>query len=377
MYLFNNNKRKKHQIISINELIQYTKKGNRVFYPFVRMNSYQITLATTNKIWCNDIRELESTGTIKNINNFSIFKMKKDDIEVEKPPKGINPFKIKDFNSQYMKGFLPALLPSVYEYGPNGFTIVDIIKLSGYIVIDLDHLSETELQLEKVRLMTYPYVSCVFLSPRGEGLKVICKYKIPDNIQYNELFLVEFWKQLNEKICYDLNTQQDESAKDVNRVCYMSYDIDIQFQDATEFNTGIDIEKISTTLIEEREEKINREYQHPIDIKELMKEIFNFIKDCRERNIPTIEPHDYESYQRICAAMCNLVDYNESLKEMAFDLFLKFVEGSPHYWNYEMTQRNFSRTRFDSFWVKSQRRARPYTKATFKPYMEKIKVLYF
>ena len=98
-----------------------------------------------------------------------------------------------------------------------------LILHSGLIAIDFDHLGDRLSELRS-RLITDRYTYMLFVSPSGDGLKLIVK--IPDNKDTHPLSaaaLTDYYKE--EKL---------DEFKDLSRVCFESYDPDIYFNPESE-----------------------------------------------------------------------------------------------------------------------------------------------
>ena len=129
------------------------------------------------------------------------------------PRKAIGPFKKK----------LPAIMFSGrFERRANDA----LVEHSGIIVADFDELGSEQATVSE-KLRSSLHVSFMFKSPSGEGLKV--GVKVPaDAARHADSF------RAIAKHVYDLTgVRVDESGKDVARLCYVSYDPDLEvFDDA-------------------------------------------------------------------------------------------------------------------------------------------------
>ena len=111
-----------------------------------------------------------------------------------------------------------SLFPCVQFAGTFGGSgkAVDIINMSGLIVIDFDHVKD----LEKVReqLKTDKYVYMLFTSPSKDGVKVIIKHNLTDPNKWKGLFndLLDYFAK-NHNIIADL------SGKDISRMCFLPF----------------------------------------------------------------------------------------------------------------------------------------------------------
>lgn len=120
-----------------------------------------------------------------------------------------------------------------------------IIEHSGLICLDFDGYESVDLmQQEKARLMQDKYVMSVFISPSGNGLKVIVK--IPATPEDHK----RYFDALGEHFGSD---KFDISTKNVSRVCYESYDKDIYINvDSEVWNTLADYEYRPVDKIKDR-----------------------------------------------------------------------------------------------------------------------------
>jgi len=110
-----------------------------------------------------------------------------------------------------------------------------IDKHSGFICLDFDgYEKQKELLQDKERFCKDSYVYSCFISPSGNGLKVIVR--IPPDIDNH----VYYFRALEE---YFNSNYFDKNCKDISRVCYESYDPLIHINDkATTWDIIADIE---------------------------------------------------------------------------------------------------------------------------------------
>lgn len=109
------------------------------------------------------------------------------------------------------------------ESGRNGKvswrTDKGLVEHSGIICLDLDKFdNEFEMMAVKSELMNDKYVFSVFISPSGEGLKVLVK--IPREIGNHRKYFYGLKSHFN-------SANFDDSCVNEARVCYVSYDEDI------------------------------------------------------------------------------------------------------------------------------------------------------
>jgi hypothetical protein len=111
---------------------------------------------------------------------------------------------------------------------------------SSFFVFDYDHLDE-KLESMKSKLKEDSSVFAFFVSPRGNGLKVI--YKLKNAIVNHDIFS-SIYKHYATKFHIDLGADPDKTS-DASRACFFSYDPDLYVNvDATPLETeGIITEK--------------------------------------------------------------------------------------------------------------------------------------
>ena len=103
-----------------------------------------------------------------------------------------------------------------------------LLSLSGYITIDIDHISQTGLSLEELRDKLSrdrgTGVRLIFVSPSGDGLKLVCKSstEIRDSSHYEEVFQA-LRHYINSGYSGKVEIV-DKSGKDVTRLCLLPFD---------------------------------------------------------------------------------------------------------------------------------------------------------
>ena len=112
---------------------------------------------------------------------------------------------------------LKKLLPAICFSGTfNKRTDASLIQHSGLICLDFDGYDKSkELLQDKENLSKNKYVFSVFISPSGNGLKVLVK--IPADAENHTNYFNSLEKYFN-------STYFDKTSKNLSRVCYESYD---------------------------------------------------------------------------------------------------------------------------------------------------------
>jgi hypothetical protein len=94
--------------------------------------------------------------------------------------------------------------------------IDDIDKMSGLIVLDFDHLKNLEEVRKKLENDSHTFL--LFVSPSGDGLKVVVKHNLTDPVKWQYLYFELEAYYLN---AFSLKT--DKSGKDISRMCFLPF----------------------------------------------------------------------------------------------------------------------------------------------------------
>jgi hypothetical protein len=112
----------------------------------------------------------------------------------------------------------------------------EFLQSSGAICIDLDHIQN--LEAEKKRLKTIPYVFCIFKSPSGDGLKVFIQHDLSDHSRHKDLYSY-LGDQLGVRGRTDLVF--DMNCSNISHSCFWSYDPELWLnKEAQVFHIDLD-----------------------------------------------------------------------------------------------------------------------------------------
>jgi hypothetical protein len=101
-----------------------------------------------------------------------------------------------------------------------------ILEHSGFICLDFDgYATDKEMKADKAIISKNKYTYSVFVSPSGNGLKIIVK--IPRDIDNHKNYFNSLEKHFNSKYF-------DKTSKNISRVCYESYDPEIYVNTSSE-----------------------------------------------------------------------------------------------------------------------------------------------
>ena len=125
--------------------------------------------------------------------------------------------KIRAEKNKQERNELKKLLPAICFSGTfNKRTDASLMQHSGLICLDFDgYTSGKEMTEDKEKLRKNKFVFSVFVSPSGNGLKVLVK--IPEDPENHINYFNSLEKYFNSQYF-------DKTSKNISRVCYESYD---------------------------------------------------------------------------------------------------------------------------------------------------------
>lgn len=137
------------------------------------------------------------------------------------------------------KKSLPAFTPSAKFVG--GRKLEYLAEYSNCIILDIDKLSTEALQKTKQTANQSEFTFASFISPSGNGLKILVKIDTPKS-EHKETFLLvqEHYEKL-------LNLEIDKSGKDITRLCFYSSDENLYLNENSKtFVTNMDDQSTSS-----------------------------------------------------------------------------------------------------------------------------------
>lgn len=142
------------------------------------------------------------------------------------------------------KKSLPAFTPSGKFVG--GRKLEFLANYSSCIILDIDKLSANDLQNAKHLANQSEFTFASFISPSGNGLKILVKIN-SDKANHKEAFLLV-------QAHYEsfLKLEIDKSGKDVTRLCFYSWDENLYLNDNSK--TFVTLSAVEMPLIETQPE---------------------------------------------------------------------------------------------------------------------------
>jgi len=147
---------------------------------------------------------------------------------------------------------------------------------TSYFILDIDHLSEKELDIEQVftKFTTDPRIVLMFRSPSNDGIKLFFK---TDSKLYDPGKYSIFYKAFAQKFSSEYSLQQvvDKKTSDVSRACFLSYDPDVWYNGDAEpvkvssivdFDNQLEVMEVENFLKEANKDLLNLDNSTDTDI---------------------------------------------------------------------------------------------------------------
>ena len=109
-----------------------------------------------------------------------------------------------------------------------------------FVILDIDKLDLADLPDLILKTKEIEFTRVVFLSPSGRGLKIIVE--VNSEMERHGLA----YRQVSNFYEKELGVEIDKSGKDITRLCFMSYDPDIYFNEESTVFTILEDDKNST-----------------------------------------------------------------------------------------------------------------------------------
>ena len=144
------------------------------------------------------------------------------------------------------KKSLPAFTPSGKFVGGRKMEFLE--AYSNFIILDIDKLSQTDLQNAKHKANQSEYTYASFISPSGNGLKILVKVNTTKE-DHKETFLAiqKHYETL-------LNHEIDKSGKDITRLCFYSFDDKLYHNEAAKTFVTKEQNEMLSSRAESRDE---------------------------------------------------------------------------------------------------------------------------
>ena len=142
-----------------------------------------------------------------------------------------NPNATKQDKSQKKVFYFPAVTFGGTFTGTG--TAKDISVMSGLSVLDFDHIKNLPEVRQKLENDSHTFL--LFVSPSGDGLKVVVKHDLIDPLKWQylyfefEAYYLQMFKGVLDISCKQLST--DPSGKDISRMCFLPYIEDLYRND--------------------------------------------------------------------------------------------------------------------------------------------------
>ena len=164
------------------------------------------------------------------------------------------------------KKSLPAFTPSGKFVG--GRKLEFLTEYSKFIILDIDKLSTADLQKSKGIAAQSEFTYACFISPSGNGLKILVKIETPKT-EHKETFL-----KVQAHYENILKLEIDKSGKDLTRLCFYSWDENLYLNENA--STFITSSEVAIPLIETQPEPKTKNPEPLLDYDAIYNHCVNF-----------------------------------------------------------------------------------------------------
>ena len=164
------------------------------------------------------------------------------------------------------KKSLPAFTPSGKFVG--GRKLEFLTEYSKFIILDIDKLSTTDLQKSKSIAAQSEFTYASFISPSGNGLKILVKIETPKT-EHKETFL-----KVQAHYENILKLEIDKSGKDLTRLCFYSWDENLYLNENA--STFVTLSAVEVPLIETQQEPKAKNPEPILDYDAIYNHCVNF-----------------------------------------------------------------------------------------------------
>ena len=164
------------------------------------------------------------------------------------------------------KKSLPAFTPSGKFVG--GRKLEFLANYSNCIILDIDKLSAADLQNAKHLANQSEFTFASFVSPSGNGLKILVKIDTPKT-EHKETFL-----KVQSHYENVLKLEIDKSGKDLTRLCFYSWDENLYLNENSK--TFVTLSAVEVPLVETHQEHKTKKLEPLLDYDAIYTHCVNF-----------------------------------------------------------------------------------------------------
>lgn len=242
--------------------------------------------------------------------------------------------KFRNCEDEVLKKTLKKELPYFTFSGTFKKRLTDsLIQHSGLIVLDFDKIDLDRLPELKEQFKTIEWVLAVWISPSGNGLKVLVKiqghYHLDTFLWLKDFFAGNFLLDV------------DDSGKDVTRACFVSWDPDFYFNPySKELNAEeLGINKVPFELVQEKSVRVIAEEENSVERARLTFKVQRDLKRV-EMVVNDLEQHQFDitdSYNNWQMIAFSLASLGEEAREYFHRVSALYAE-----YNAEETDKKFT-----------------------------------
>lgn len=206
-------------------------------------------------------------------------------------------------------------LPTVTFCGTfgNGRKLQNLASYNKIIILDIDHIEDSDVLSSKKVMQNDKYVYAVWLSPSGEGLKALVK--IDGNPSDHKLS----FDSLKEYFFSTYGIELDKSGSDITRLCFASWDEDLYVNEKAEiYKEKLDISSVKKDRVKSKKlsDSTNKSAYatEGLNLSDNRKNIILIIKYLKRKNLSIT--YSYDEWLRVAIAIA--VSFSYDLGEKYF-----------------------------------------------------------
>jgi VirE N-terminal domain. len=215
-------------------------------------------------------------------------------------------------------------------------TIESLTDYNSICVIDIDNISNQDIQRYLNLLQSDPFIFSFWLSPSGKGIKGLVKFNYATTLSVSTSYEAHkfAFSELNNYFMRKYNIEIDKSGSDVTRLCFVSSDSNLVIKEqADDFSVNNQNITISASINIKHKDKHKstlfnkKEHLYPVGKNKQINrtKIQKIIKYLKKRNLSITDT--YDKWYRVAYAISSTFTYD--LGEKYF-LQLCRLDGSKH-----------------------------------------------
>ena len=192
------------------------KEKQFIFHKRQQIDTAQILKRVVSKATCSSNEIVMNTSVMSFLTDIMTG-------AVEKQISTIRQTEDKTARNELKKGLIAIMFSGEFAKRDSQ----SITKASGLYCLDFDNLPKDQMETLRALLKDDPYVLSFFLSPSGNGLKVIISIPTPKTPEIHS----RWFEPISAYFKTVYYCEPDKSCKDISRLCFISHDPELYIND--------------------------------------------------------------------------------------------------------------------------------------------------